>query len=142
MLDYFTGDRSWVEFYDFLHELPKWGKFQSALSMDRDYALLVAAHHKEHKRQQEELEQDEDYEPEWKPQGRSPEGYTPELDVLYRIEEGLQSISRILIMVNSKSKPPEIQKNRRPVTMLDLMDLEDEREDMNDLASKFGIKKP
>ena len=142
MLDYFTGDRSWHEFYEFLSELPRWGKFHSALAMDRDHALFIHEQQRLAREAAEERDEDDEEESEaWKPVGRSPEGFTPELDAMYVLDERLQSLARILIMVNSKTKPPDVQKNRRPVTALDLLDLEDERDEMTDLASAFGFKK-
>ncbi|WIC89664.1 tail assembly chaperone [Rhodococcus phage Apiary] len=144
ILDYFTGERSWWEFYDFLYELPRWGKFHSALLMDRDYAEHIAEKRRQLREQEEDegdSEDDEDSEKRWQPKGRSPEGFTPELNALFDLDERIQSLARILIMVNSKSKPPDIQKRKRPVTALDLLDLEDERDEMKDLASKFGLRK-
>lgn len=144
ILEYFTGERSWHEFYDYLHELPRWGKFYSALAMDREYAEhLMEKKKKADAETEERAENDPDGDEEvWKPKGLSPEGFTPELNALLDLDERLQSISRILIMVNSKSKPPDVQKRKRPVTAFDLLDLEDERDEMQDLASMFGIKKP
>lgn len=110
--------------------------------MDRDYAEHLAERRRKLREEAEdEGDEDDDSEQRWKPQGRSPEGFTPELNALYDLDERMQSLARILIMVNSKSKPPDIQKRKRPVTALDLLDLEDERDEMKDLASKFGIRK-
>ena len=143
VLDYFTGDRSWHEFYEFLSDLPRWGKFHSALAMDRDHALFIHEQQRLAREAAEERDEDDEDEDEghWKPVGRSPEGYTPELDALHVLDERIQSLARILIMVNSKSKPPDVQRHKRPVTALDLLDLEDERDEMSDLASAFGLKK-
>lgn len=113
--------------------------------MDREYAEHIAAQRQKLRDQQDEWDEDddedEDGEKRWQPKGRPPEGFTPELNALFDLDERIQSLARILIMVNSKSKPPDIQKRKRPVTALDLLDLEEERDSMKDLASKFGIRK-
>lgn len=142
MIEYFTGERSWHEFYGFLYGLPRWGKFQAALMMDKEYAEhLRERRRKMQKEAEEAIEEDDDDDDRWKPSGLSPEGFTPELHALYDLDERIQSMSRIMIMMNSKAKPPDIQKRKRPVLAIDLLELEDERDDMKDLASKFGFKK-
>lgn len=140
ILDYFDGSRSWHEFYDFLWELPAWGKFRAALAMDREHAEYLHATHKERLAEAEARAEEEGDDPEWKPEGRSPEGYTPEIDALHALDERIQSLTRVLIMVNSKTKPPEIQKHQRPMPMFQVLELEDEREEMRDLASRFGMR--
>lgn len=142
ILDYFAGERSWWEFYEYLYELPQWGKFQSALAMDEEYAETQYERIKRLREEQDEdLDEDDESNPEWKPKGRSPEGWTPELATLNDLHEQMQSVARILVGAHSKGKPPDIQKRIRPVTALDLLELESERDDMQDLAAKFGLKK-
>lgn len=110
--------------------------------MDKEYAEHLRRRRKELEEEAEEREDDEDEDEEnFKPSGLSPEGFTPELHALYDLDERMQSLARIMIMVNSKSKPPDIQKRKRPVLALDLLELEDERDDMKDLAAKFGLRK-
>lgn len=144
ILEYFTGERSWFEFYDFLWELPRYGKFNSALAMDDDFAEHLMEQRKEAQAKREEAEENGEIDEQgWHgPTPRSPEGFTPELNALYALDERIQSLARILIMVNSKSKPPDIQKQPRPFTALDMLEFEDERSDMHDLAAKFGLRKP
>lgn len=144
VLDYFAGERSWWEFYDFLYELPSWGKFQSALVMDEEYARTQYERIKQLREAAEDEDEDEDEgsdDESWKPEGRSPEGWTPVLATLNDLHEQVQSVARILIGVNSKGKPPDIQKRVRPKTALDILELESERDEMQGLAATFGLKK-
>lgn len=126
--------------------LPSWGKFKGALDLDPDYARHIFEQQKEAEAEAEEAawfeENDEDGEPIWhKPKLRSREGFRPELQALFNIDERLQSLGRLMIMVNSKSKPPDIQKTPRPFTALDMLELEFERDDMQEFASRFGLRK-
>lgn len=108
--------------------------------MDEEFAEGVIEARRQAREAQEARGEDE--EAEWqRPTGRSPEGFTPELGALYNLDERIQQVARILLATNSKSKPPDIQKNPRPFTALDIMELEEERNEMNDLARTFGLRK-
>lgn len=92
---------------------------------------------------EEEAEDDdeEDSDDGWQPETRSQEGYTPILSTLYSVLEAINEIPRTLIAVNGR-KPPQQRKIPRPVSALDVLELEDERDDMHDLAARFGMKQP
>ena len=108
--------------------------------MDEEFASSVIEARR--KAKEAAAQREEDDEPEWhKPTGRSPEGFTPELAALYNLDERLQQVARVVTAANSKSKPPDIQKQPRPFTALDIMELEDERTEMEDLARTFGLRK-
>lgn len=72
---------------------------------------------------------------------RSSEGYTPELATQYSILEAINEVSRTLLATNG-NKPPPPRKIPRPVSALDLLELEDERDEMNELAERFGMRRP
>lgn len=108
--------------------------------MDEEFAANGIEARRKAKAAAEQREEDD--EPEWnKPTGRSPEGFTPELAALYNLDERLQQVARVVQAANSKQKPPDIQKQPRPFTALDIMELEDERTEMEDLARTFGLRK-
>ncbi|QRE00927.1 tail assembly chaperone [Nocardia phage NC1] len=108
--------------------------------MDDEFAAGVAEARKKAKEAREAAEEEEGEG--WnRPSGRSTEGFTPELAALYNLDERMQQVARVLMAANSKSKPPDIQKNPRPFTALDLMELEEERDEMHDLARTFGLRK-
>lgn len=86
-------------------------------------------------------EEEDESDGDWKPETRSQEGYTPELSAIYSVIEAVNEIPRTLIAVNGK-KPPKQNKIPRPVSALDVLELEDERDDMQDLAARFGIRRP
>lgn len=107
--------------------------------MDEDFASSVIEARRKAK---EASAQRDEEDAEWhKPTGRSPEGFTPELAALYNLDERLQQVARVVQAANSKQKPPDIQKQPRPFTALDIMELEDERTEMEDLARTFGLRK-
>ncbi|AXH50317.1 tail assembly chaperone [Gordonia phage NatB6] len=139
VLDYFTGDRSWFEFYDFLFGLPSWSRFQAKMALDPAYAEMI------HQRKLEAGEYDNDDEDDsdegWKPETRSQEGFSPVIATMYTAIESINEVSRTLIAVHG-TKPPNRQKLPRPFSALDLLELEDERDDMHDLAARFGMKQP
>lgn len=76
----------------------------------------------------------------WDPKTRSQEGYSPEISIMYSMLDAMNEVSRTLIAVNGK-KPPPKQKLPKPVSAMDLLELADERDDMHDLAERFGIRR-
>ncbi len=139
ILDYFTGRRTWAEFYDFLAELPEWGKFKAALAMDEDHSQFLFEQRKKAQQEMAELEEaGYDFGDDWAPKGRSPEGYDPVLAGIYGLDERVQILTRVMVAANG-GKPGEFQKAPRPVTGLDILEMYEERDDMSDLAGKFRL---
>ncbi|ATS93123.1 tail assembly chaperone [Gordonia phage Patio] len=141
VLDYFDGTRSWFEFYEYLNGLRSYTRFKSALALDEDYAKSLKKRLDEMKADQDEEDEDGFGSTEWSPETRSQEDFTPVLGTLYSMLESIQEIPRTLIAVNGR-KPPKAQKIPRPVSALDILELEDERDDMADLSARFGMRKP
>lgn len=138
VLDYFDGTRSWFEFYEFLNGLPSYSRFKATLALDPEFAQMIKERMDE---AGEDDEDDEDEDADWKPETRSQEGYTPEIAALYTLIEAVNEVPRTLIAVNGK-KPPKANKIPRPVSALDVLELEDERDEMHDLATRFGMRQP
>ena len=60
---------------------------------------------------------------------------------MYGLDERIQGLIRMFAAANFKGKPPDIHKPPRPYTALDLLELEDERDEMHKLAETFGLRK-
>lgn len=136
LVDYFTGDRPWTEFHDYLQRLPRWKKFHSAIAMDEEMAEAVWEQVKIYRKLEEEGGSTG-------PTARSPEGWTPEIQVLQVLDEHVQSLIRVLIGVNSPAnapKPPDVAQWPRPFTAVDQMEYYETSDDMSDLADEFGIQ--
>lgn len=56
----------------------------------------------------------------------------------YTLIESVQEVTRTLIAVNGQ-KPPSKQKLPRPVSSLDVLELMDEKSEMDDLAARFRV---
>ena len=136
-MDYFSGERSWFEFYEFLNGLPSFSRFKAAVALDPEYAEVIKARMD---REKEEAENEESSEG-WKPETRSQEGFTPSLSAIYTLIEAVNEVPRTLIAVNGK-KPPKQVKMPRPVSALDVLELEDERDEMAEMAARFRIGQP
>lgn len=102
---------------------------------------MIRERQKEAEAEAEDEDEDGEDDSGWQPETRSQEGYTPVLATLYSMLEALQEVPRTLIAVNGR-KPPQQKKIPRPVSALDVLELEDERDDMHDLAARFGMKQP
>lgn len=76
----------------------------------------------------------------WSPQTRSHEGFSPMMSTLYSVLDAVNEIPRTLIAVNGK-KPPPKPKLRLPVSALDVLELSEERDEMHDLAERFGMRR-
>ncbi|AET09777.1 tail assembly protein [Gordonia phage GTE5] len=141
VLDYFDGTRSWFEFYEFLNGLPPHSRLQAKLALDPEIAAVIKKRREDAEADDDEDDEDDEGEAGWNPQTRSQEGFTPVIATLYTVLEAINEIPRTLIAVNGR-KPPRAQKIPRPVSALDILELEDERDDMADLSSRFGLRKP
>lgn len=140
VLEYFEGSRSWLEFYEFLNGLPAHSRFKAAVALDPELAQML-------KDQRDAAEAEDDDEDEldegdqaWNPKMRSQEGYSPEISLMYSMLDAMNEVSRTLIAVNGKRPPPK-QKLPKPISAMDLLDLADERDEMHDLADRFGIRR-
>lgn len=87
---------------------------------------------------------DEDDEPETTElQGtRSQEGYSPLMMAIYALDEHVQTLIRVNLGAAGVKKPPDIRRWPTPFSQLDVLQLHDEKNEMDDLARAFGIKKP
>lgn len=145
VLDYFAGERSWHEFYEYLHELPRWGKFHSALEMDEEYARVVHEQRRKMRQEQEDRfwdgDEDESEQEQFEVETRSSEGYTPLLAAVHTLDEHVQALTSVTIKLHSKSKPPPLTRAPRPITMIDVMDKMEERDEMHELSRAFGFTK-
>lgn len=141
VLDYFAGERSWHEFYEFLHELPRWGKYHSALQMDEEFAQHILELRREQKRRESEREWDDEDDQEFEVKTRSPEGYDPMIAALHGIDERIQALIRMEVQLHSKSKPPNVVPAPRPITMVDALERLEERDEMHEMAAAFGFGK-
>lgn len=88
----------------------------------------------------EQQDEDDEGESGWKPQTRSHEGFSPMMSTLYSVLDAVNEIPRTLIAVNGK-KPPPKPKLRLPVSALDVLELSEERDEMHDLAERFGMRR-
>ncbi|UTN91402.1 tail assembly chaperone [Gordonia phage Outis] len=136
VLEYFRGERTWAEFYDFLNGLPAHSRFKAKLALDPDFAEIL--HQRKLELNEDDDEEDDDSEEGWKPTTRSQEGYTPMIASTYTLIESVQEVTRTLIAVNGQ-KPPSKQKLPRPVSSLDVLELMDEKSEMDDLAARFRV---
>jgi len=110
--------------------------------MDPEYAKHMHEMRRKHREEQDDWDEDEDEEEqEWDVQTRSGEGYTPVLARLDTIEERVQALIRTEIQLHSKSKPPELHRAPRPITMIDAYEKMAERDEMHELAASFGFGK-
>lgn len=135
ILDYFTGERSWHEFYDFIQELPSHGKFHSAMAMDEDFAKML------HKRLEEEKPDWDEEEPDQTlHELRSPEGYDPKYQLMVAMDEHLQALMKVTVSLHSKSKAPDIHPHPRPFTAYDNLELYAARDRMRGLAQRVGMR--
>jgi len=146
VIDYFTGERSFVEFHAFLHELPTHRKFKSALVLDEEYAGYVYTEREKARmaleEEMEELEDSgEEVDPWRRPALRSQEDYTPELAALHILDEHIQALIKTVIGLVTGKSGPDVQKHPRPYTMIDAIGLEAERDDMHDFARRVGLRK-
>lgn len=110
------------------------------MALDPDYARMLWDRKKEIEESESDEDEEDDSEEGWKPETRSQEGFTPIISTMYSMLETLQEIPRTLIAVNGR-KPPQQRKIPRPVSALDVLELEDERDEMHDLAARFGMKR-
>ncbi len=121
--------------------LPSHKKFKSAIALNEEYAEYV---HTERKRQQEELEAEieaAEHDGTWQPPKLySQEDYTPTLAALHVLDEHLQALLKYFVMANSKAgQGPDVVRHPRPYTMVDLMELNDERTEMQGLSRQLGL---
>lgn len=107
--------------------------------MDPDMAKAMHEQAKLEKLAEEERAENGE-EPE-KEKGRSPRGYTPEIQALHVLDEHVQALIRITVMANGdgKSKPPDISRWPAPVTAIQLAELDDEAAKMRELSAEFRI---
>ncbi|QAY17387.1 tail assembly chaperone [Gordonia phage IDyn] len=139
VIEYFSGERSWFEFYEFMNALPPHSRFKAKLALDPELAEQLHAQRKAAGETDEEIEDDNSEG--WKPETRSQEGFTPIIAIMYSMLEAINEISRTTVAVNG-GKPPQQQKLPRPFSALEMLELQDERDDMMDLGARFGMKQP
>lgn len=105
------------------------------MAMDDDFAKMLKERLDKNKKEWDE-EPDEDAPLH---ELRSPEGHTPTYQMLTVLDEHVQSLIRITVSMNSKSKPPDIHQHPRPFTAYDNLELHSQRTNTQRLAAKFGI---
>lgn len=110
VLDFFTADRGWVQFYDYLSGLPSHAKFPSAVSQDPDLARAQVNAMSEDdireimdKRDKKDGESKNDL---------TTEGYTMEIEKLNQVIEEV----RMLRLSMSGSKKQTFKPQDRPST--------------------------
>ena len=141
VLEYFEGARSWLEFHEYLNGLPSHSRFKAAVALDTDFAQRQKALLDEAKGDDKgEDEENEDGEQAWNPQMRSQEGFSPVIATMYSLLDALNENTRTVIACSGR-KPPPKPRLQRPVSAMDLLELADERDDMHDLAARFGISR-
>jgi len=140
LVDYASGERAWTEFYEFVQELPPWGKFKSALALDMDFAKEMKARLDKQLEEREGLEEEEPEIIRKDNTMRSPEGYTPELAMMHLIDERLQSHISVALGAAGMKSPPQVIQHKRPLVAMDILELESEREEIMELKELFGIR--
>lgn len=140
LVDYASGERAWSEFYDFLQELPEHGKFKSAVALDMDFAREMKRRLDEDRDRLEELDEDDPDIIQKDNSLRSPEGYSPTMSILFTIEERLQALTAVTLGAAGVKSPPDVRFNKRPFVALQVLDLEEERDEMADLKRAFKIR--
>lgn len=112
--------------------------------MDEEYARVVHEQRRKMRQEQEDRfwnEDESEQQEEFEVETRSSEGYTPLLAAVHTLDEHVQALTSVTIKLHSKSKPPPLTRAPRPITMIDVMDKMEERDEMHELSRAFGFTK-
>lgn len=138
MIDYFTLDRSWFEFWDFFNLLPSNSRTKSAIANNEEVAKLKAD-----QVPVEELDRILEARASKRPQTQIPlEGYTLEIEMLNKVVDSVNMLTTTVMQAlgnKNASFPPQPRPTTAFEKALEVRIKERERQELDDLEAAFGF---
>lgn len=138
VVEFFTLERSWDQFFAFLRQLPDHSRFRVKQLTDPELAQQYYAQFSDEDiKAQDEKSKDGTYEPPLL-------GYTPELAKMDQLLDAINLLSHLVATaLSSKKNGPKFEPEKRPKTAFEKEFrrrlLEAGKKDAQDLAANFGF---
>lgn len=135
LLDWFRGVHQWPKLYRLLRKLPPDSDYKSDLAMDEKLAARILELEKAEKKKRGNKED--------KPAPLTPHGLTRQMSLTMHLIDAVHDLNTTLIAVNlpKGKKAPKARRFPRPMTAVDRLRREQEKNQLDDLLRQAGVLK-